>query len=67
MGFDSRNNARQKEEDAMLYFIKGKTIHQYPVAKRCSALYEREQLRDTVPHGVDECPYCMREWPDKKD
>jgi hypothetical protein len=53
----------------MYYFIKESTntIHQYPVPKRCSAVYEREQLRDTIVHGVNECPYCMREWPDKKE
>jgi hypothetical protein len=50
----------------MLYFIKENTIHQYPVGKRCTALYEREQLRDTIPHGVVECPYCMRSWPSMK-
>ena len=51
----------------MLYFVKANTIHQYPVAKRCAAVYQREVLRDTVPHGVAECPYCMREWPDRND
>lgn len=58
---------RYKEED-MLYFVKEKdnSIHQYPVPKRCGVAYEHEQLRDTVPHGVAECPYCMREWPDSK-
>jgi hypothetical protein len=50
----------------MLYFVKDNTIHQYPVAKGCSAVYEREHLGDTVMHGVKECPYCMREWPDKE-
>lgn len=50
----------------MLYFIKENTIHQYPVGKRCTALYGREQLRDTIPHGVVECPYCMRSWPSMK-
>jgi len=53
----------------MLYFVKEKnvTVHQYPVAKRCTAVYEQEQLRDTIPHGVNECPYCMREWPGMKE
>jgi len=51
----------------MLYFVKQRTVHQYPVATRCTAAYEQEQLRDTIPHGVTECPYCMREWPDKQD
>lgn len=48
----------------MLYFIKTNVIHQYPVPKRCSAIYEKEQLRDTVPDWVEDCPYCMRRWPD---
>ena len=56
-----------KRRKGMLYFIKEKTVHQYPVAKRCTAVYDREQLRDTIPHGLIECPYCMREWPEIKD
>lgn len=58
-----------KRRSGMYYFIKDETntIHQYPVPKRCTAVYEREQLRDTIIHGVNECPYCMREWPDKKE
>jgi len=51
----------------MLYFIKQNTIHTYPVAKRCTAAYEREQLRDTVPYQVQECPYCMKLWPGEKE
>jgi hypothetical protein len=50
----------------MLYFVKQNTIHQYPVAKRCNAVYQNEILRDTIPHGVIECPYCMRAWPKEK-
>ncbi|HJV65274.1 MAG TPA: hypothetical protein VJ550_06050 [Geomonas sp.] len=50
----------------MLYFIKENTVHQYPVAKGCAAVYQDEQLRDTIIHGVKECPYCMREWPANK-
>jgi hypothetical protein len=52
--------------EAMLYFIKDNVIHEYPVSKGCTAVYEREHLRDTVPHGVKDCPYCMREWPNKE-
>ena len=51
----------------MLYFIKENTIHTYPVDKRCDARREQEQLRDTVPYEVRECPYCMRAWPAGKD
>jgi len=47
----------------MLYFIQQDTIHRYPVDKRCTVVYRREQLRDTIPHEVSECPYCMKEWP----
>lgn len=51
----------------MIYFIKQNTVHTYPVAKRCSAVYQQEQLRDVILRGIDECPYCMRVWPDKQD
>lgn len=47
----------------MYYFVKGNIIHCYPVPGRCGATYRDEQLRDTIPHGVQECPYCMRKWP----
>lgn len=50
----------------MLYFIKDNVIHEYPVAPECSAQYRQEQLRDTIPRDVKECPYCMREWPASK-
>jgi hypothetical protein len=50
----------------MLLFIQQNKIHQYPVAKRCSAVYQREPLRDTVPHEVQQCPYCMRFWPENE-
>jgi len=56
-----------KRRKGMLYFIKDNTVHQYPVAKGCTAVYQQEQLRDTVIHGVEECPYCMREWPAKRE
>jgi len=47
----------------MLYFIKGKTIHSYPVAKRCGAIYQNEQLRDTIPRDVQQCACCFNLWP----
>ena len=47
----------------MLLFIQEKTIHQYPVARRCSAVYHQEPLRDTIPHDVKQCPYCLSIWP----
>lgn len=51
----------------MLYFIKQNTTHTYPVRKGCKAVYEREQLRDTVLREVHQCPYCMNVWPGRKD
>ncbi len=51
----------------MLYFVKENTIHTFPVSKRCSAVKEKEQLRDTIPHGAEDCPYCMHRWPDDKE
>ncbi len=47
----------------MLYFVKENKLHQYPVPKRCKEVYTKEQLRDTIPHGVEECVYCMGTWP----
>jgi hypothetical protein len=47
----------------MLYFVKEGQIHKFPVSKRCGAHYDNEQLRDTIPHGVVECVYCMNTWP----
>ncbi len=50
----------------MLYFVKENKLHQYPVPKRCKEVYTKEQLRDTIPHGVEECPYCTRNWPEEQ-
>lgn len=47
----------------MLYFVKDNTLHRFPVTKRCGAEREKEKLRDTVPHGVEECIYCLKRWP----
>ena len=47
----------------MLLFIQQGKIHHYPVSRRCSAVYQQEPLRDTVPHHVKQCPYCMHLWP----
>lgn len=47
----------------MLYFVKEKTVHTFPVSKRCNAKREQEQLRDTIPHNNEKCPYCMNTWP----
>lgn len=48
----------------MLYFVKDNRIHLFPVPLRCGAKRDREPLRDTIPHDVEECDYCMRRWPD---
>lgn len=48
----------------MLYFVKNKKLHRYPVPKRCGVAYDKETLRDTVPRNVEECVNCMRRWPD---
>ncbi len=47
----------------MLYFVKDNTLHRFPVPERCGAQHDKEPLRDTIPHGVVECIYCMRRWP----
>jgi hypothetical protein len=47
----------------MLYFVKENKLHRYPLPQRCGEKYEKEALRDTIPHGVEECPYCLHRWP----
>jgi hypothetical protein len=47
----------------MLMFVQQHKIHLYPVARRCSAVYKQEQLRDTIPHDAQPCPYCLGFWP----
>ena len=48
----------------MQYFVKENQIHRYPEPRLCSVRHEHEILRDTVPHGVKKCEYCMHWWPD---
>ncbi|WP_243373245.1 hypothetical protein [Geotalea sp. SG265] len=48
----------------MLFFVKNNTVHRYPLPGRCPARYNEEQLRDTIPHGTEECIYCMHRWPE---
>lgn len=50
----------------MLYFVKDNVIHRFPVSKRCDARRDKEPLKDTIPHNVEECPWCMRYWPDEQ-
>ncbi len=54
------------KEKVLLYVVKENKLHQYPVSKGCKEVYTKEQLRDTIPHGVEECAYCMRTWPAEK-
>lgn len=51
----------------MLYFLKGNKLHRYPPPKRCGEKYENETLRDTIPHGIEKCVYCLHRWPDEED
>ena len=50
----------------MLYFVKDNKIHRFPVPKRCGAKHGDESLRDTLPHGAEECVYCLNRWPDEE-
>ncbi len=47
----------------MLYFLKNNNLHRFPLPERCREKNEKEPLRDTIPYGVEECPYCLRRWP----
>ena len=48
----------------MHYFIKDNKLHRYPVPQRCGVQLQKEILRDTIPHNVEQCIYCMRRWPE---
>ena len=50
----------------MHYFIKDNKLHQYPVPKRCGVHHQKETLRDTIPHGVEQWIYCMGRWPEEE-
>lgn len=47
----------------MLYFVQDNKLHRFPVPLRCGVKYNREPLRDTIPHGVEECINCLRCFP----
>lgn len=51
----------------MLFFIQDNTLHRFPRPKRCNVKREEEKLRDTIPHGVQQCVYCMKRWPGDED
>lgn len=50
----------------MLYFVQVNKLHRFPVSKHCNCMYRNETLLDTIPHGVEQCIYCMNYWPDDK-
>lgn len=47
----------------MHYFVKNNVLHKFPVTEPCKVRYGNEIVRDTKPHGVEECIYCLRVWP----
>jgi hypothetical protein len=47
----------------MYYFVKDSRLHRYPVPRRCSVSHGEETLRDTIPHDVEQCVYCLHYWP----
>ena len=55
---------RMRKEHGMHYFFKDNKLHRYPVPKRCGVQFQKEILRDTIPHHVEQCIYCMRRWPE---
>lgn len=51
----------------MLYFVKENKLHRYPVPLHCNVkLYGNEVIRDTIPHGIEQCEYCLKWWPGDK-
>ncbi len=56
-----------RKEHGMHYFIKDNKLHRYPVPKRCGVQFQKEILRDTIPHKVEQCIYCMRRWPEDEN
>ena len=61
--FPAEDVAYIERRMTMLYFVQNNVLHRFPVAKRCSSVRKNEPLRDTIPHGVEQCVYCMRYWP----
>ena len=50
----------------MLYFVKENKLHRYPVPLHCNVKYGNEVIRDTITHGVEQCEYCLKWWPEDK-
>lgn len=48
----------------MLYFVRENRLHRFPIPKRCGTHRDKELLRDTIPHSMDQCIYCMNRWPE---
>lgn len=52
----------------MLYFVKDRVLHRFPAPKSCGVQRTAdEKLRDTIPHDIEECIYCLKNWPGKND
>lgn len=49
---------------ACITYIKDNRLHHFPVPKYCGVQYQKEILRNTIPHNVEQCIYCMRRWPE---
>ena len=50
----------------MLYFVQDNKLHRFPVSKHCGCIHKKEPLRDTIPHGVEQCVDCINYWPGDK-
>jgi len=51
----------------MLYFVKDRVLHKFPVPQRCGVQRASEKLRDTVPNAIEKCAYCLKNWPGDND
>jgi hypothetical protein len=60
---DEQFTVSNERGPVMLYFVKESTLHRYPVPLRCNAKFGNEIIRDTIPHGVQQCEYCLKWWP----
>jgi hypothetical protein len=59
--------SEMKGGPVMLYFVKENKLHRYPVPLHCNVkLYGNEVIRDTIPHGIEQCEYCLKWWPGDK-
>ena len=51
----------------MLFFVKDNILHRFPVPKRCGVKRNKETIKQKgfIPHGVEDCVYCMRRRPEE--